>query len=124
MLDVGTTVCAACLSGTRNELLLVGWLLGGVRGSNTDAIVDKTAFSLCMDPKDTVCCEVLLTGSPGSVLTSTLVGCNKTPLEVISCAIDELFESPSKTLSLAKIHLKIYFSWKKIKNKTLYKNHY
>jgi len=24
MLDVGTTVCAACLSGTRNELLLVG----------------------------------------------------------------------------------------------------
>lgn len=104
MLDVGTTVCAACLSGTRNELLLVGWLLGGVRGSNTEAIVERTVLSLCMFPKDDVSCEVLLTGSPGSVLTSTLVGCNKTPLEVISCEIDELFESPSKTLSLTIIN--------------------
>lgn len=109
MLDVGTTVCAACLSGIRNELLLVGWLLGGVRGSNTDAIVESTELSLCMLPKDTACCEVLLTGSPGSVLISTLVGCNRTPLEVISCTIDELFESPSKTLGLTKIYFTIYF---------------
>lgn len=40
-------------------------------------------------------CEVLLTGSPGSVLISTLVDGNRTPLVVISCAIVELFESPS-----------------------------
>lgn len=95
MLDVGTTVCAACLSGTRNELLLVGWLLGGVRGSNTDVIVGSNVLSLCMFPWDTIGCEVLLTGIPGSGLIS--VGCNRTPLDVISCVIDELFESPSKT---------------------------
>lgn len=95
MLDVGITVCAACLSGTRNELLLVGWLLGGVRGSNTDVIVESTVLSLCMLPRETIGCEELLTGSPGSVLTSILVGCNRTPLDFISCVTDELFESPS-----------------------------
>lgn len=94
-LDIGTTVCAACLSGTLNELLLVGWLLGGVRGSNTDAMVERTVESLCIFPSDIIDCEVLLTGSPGSVLTSIFVGCNITPLDVISCDIDELFESPS-----------------------------
>lgn len=99
MLDVGTTVCAACLSGTRNELLLVGWLLGGVRGSNTDAIDESTVFSLGIDPRETIGCDVLLTGSPGSVLTSTLVCCNSTPLDVISWVIDEVFESPSKIIS-------------------------
>lgn len=96
MFDVGTTACAACLSGTRNELLLVGWLLGGVRGSNTDAIVESTVLSLCILPRDTIGCEVLLTGSPGSVLISTLVGCNRTPLDVISCDVVDLLESPSK----------------------------
>lgn len=99
MLDVGTTVCAACLSGTLNELLLVGWLLGGVRGSNTDVIVDSTVFSLCMFPRDIMDWEVLLIGSPGSVLTSILVDCNLTPLDVMSCVIDELFESPSKLIT-------------------------
>lgn len=96
MLDVGTTVCAACLSGTRNELLLVGWLLGGVRGSNTDAIDESTVLSLGIVSRETIDCEVLLTESPGSVLTSTLLGCNRTPLNCLSWVIDELFESPSK----------------------------
>lgn len=99
MLDVGTTIFAACLSGTRNELLLlIGWLLGGVRGSNTDAIDESTVFSVGIVPRETMGCEVLLTGSPGSVLTSTLVGCNRTPLDVISWAIDDVFESPSKII--------------------------
>lgn len=98
MLDVGTTVCAACLSGTRNELLLVGWLLGGVRGSNTDAIDESTVFSLGIVPRETVECEGVLL-IPGSVLTSTLVVCNRTPLDVISWVIDEVFESPSKIIN-------------------------
>lgn len=103
MFDVGITVCAACLSGTRNELLLVGWLLGGVRGSNTDGIIGSAALlSLCI--WDTIGWEVLLTGSPGSILTSTLVCGNRIPLDVISCVIDELFESPSKNIKLDYQH--------------------
>lgn len=96
MLVEGTLMWAACLSGTRKELLLVGWFVGGVvNGSKTDAIVGSTALSLWSPLNGTIGCELLLTGTSGSVLTSTFSGWLTWPLEVTSWVIFAILESPS-----------------------------